>query len=271
MKARLLASLMLLSAWLPLAHAETPPPEAPVCADAATHGGQLRQRIEQGHATLAGLTTFVSGESLGEVPAASLFIVDLADEEAIERRLGELRAFRQTPLTTTAKPGSPLDCAGRFPELAADAKALADLQAAINRMRLEFLALPRARRDTLVNAQQSLLRHSESATELAREQAVAERQQSASSLSVENAGRTGEHPDQVFRRSARPRRRAGTHRGTTFRPRGGPYPGHHSGQDCPRLRGERRHLAWLGGSDLRAHRRSRALRAHPEPAYLQTS
>lgn len=188
MKARLLASLMFLSAWLQLAHAETPPPpEAPVCADAATLGGQLRQRIEQGHATLAGLTTFVSGESLGEVPAASLFIVDLADEQAIERRLGELRAFRQTPLTTVAKPGSPLDCAGRFPELAADAKILADLQAAINRMRLEFLALPSARRDTLVNAQQSLLRHSESATELAREQAVAERQQSASSLSVENA------------------------------------------------------------------------------------
>jgi hypothetical protein len=183
MNTRLFAGLMLLSAMWPFAHAEeTAPPEArPACAEPEVVADQLRQRLEQGRATRAGLETFVAGESLGEIPAASLFIVDLADEQAVERRLDALRAFKDSQLTSAS------DCAGRNPELAADVQTLVELQAGINRLRLEFLSLPRARRDALINAQQSLLVHAERASELAREQAVAEQQQSASSLSIETA------------------------------------------------------------------------------------
>lgn len=183
MKNRLLASLMLLSAGFSFAHAEEAklPESRPTCAEATVVADTLRQRLEQARATLAGLATFVAGESLGEIPAASLFIVDLADEKAIERRLDALRAFRNSP------PPQAVDCAAQYPELAAEVTAMTELQAEINRLRLEFLSLPRARREALVNAQQSLLVHAESASELAREQAVAERQQSESSLSLENA------------------------------------------------------------------------------------
>lgn len=186
---RLLACLLLLSAWFSTVHAaEGGAPgagaEPTSCADAATVAGQLRQRIEQGRATLAGLKTFIAGDSLGEIPAASLFIVDLADETAIARRSAELRAMRDA---ATPPSGALADCAAAVPELAEDLKTLAGLQADMIRQRLDFLSLPRARRDTLVNAQASLLIHAESASELAREQRLAERQQSEASLSVETA------------------------------------------------------------------------------------
>ncbi len=192
MKHRFFASLMLLMVWLPRVEAaEAVPPsvadDPPVCSDAAGIAGQLRQRIEQSRATLAGLATFVSGESLGEIPAASLFIVDLGDEEAITRRAAELRASLETSRIDPDIPTLLADCARRMPELAAELATLAGLRADVTRQRLAFLTLPRARRETLVNAQQSLLLHSESASELAREQRVAERQQSEASLSVENA------------------------------------------------------------------------------------
>lgn len=191
MQHRLLASLIVLATWLPCAQAATAAPssavdEAAVCADAAGLREQLRQRIEQNQATLAGLATFVSGESLGEIPAASLFIVDLGDEEAIARRVAELRAG-QGAETGPDLPAALAACVGRQPERVPELDALASLRADITRQRLEFLSLPRARRETLVNVQQSLLLHSENETELAREQQVAERQQSEASLSVESA------------------------------------------------------------------------------------
>ncbi|MEO8419068.1 MAG: hypothetical protein ABI475_10120, partial [Methylophilaceae bacterium] len=80
-----------------------------------------------------------------------------------------------------------LACAGSYPQFAQLANDLAALKMRIARTRLDFLSLPKDKRDTLVNTQQFLLNHVEAASELAREQLAAEQQQGMASQSVENS------------------------------------------------------------------------------------
>lgn len=164
-----------------------PPVKQGSCPAETVTGDQLTQRINQSRATLSGLKKFISGESLGEIPAVSLFIVDLAGETEIERRVGELQQDQMSSPTRPPKAGTLLDCAGQHQELAEDVNSLSELQVEINRLRLEFLTLPKLRRDALLNVQRSLVLHAESATSLAREQLEAEQQQSAASQSAEHA------------------------------------------------------------------------------------
>ncbi|MBU1690009.1 MAG: hypothetical protein KJ958_03515 [Gammaproteobacteria bacterium] len=148
---------------------------------------RLQQRIEQAGETLQGLSVFVSGNALDVPPPASLFIVDLADEDAIKRRVAELAEAAKAKQPVPPQPGSVADCASRYPELAAQSAELDSLKTGINRLRLEFLSLPRVRRDALVSSQQSVLAHGQKVVELEHERASAERQQSEASGLIETA------------------------------------------------------------------------------------
>ena len=110
------------------------------CGSADETGIQLGQRLEQSLATRDGLTTFLAGESLGAIPAASLFVVDLADENAIQRRVSELQGLQQAPAAAMEKAGAILNCSRQFLLLAGQGASLAELQGGINRLRLGFSA-----------------------------------------------------------------------------------------------------------------------------------
>lgn len=184
------AGLAFFAAWLSLAHAEDVAAplqsDQQVCADAEKTASELRQRIGQGQATLAGLTAFISGKSLGDTPVVSLFTVDIADDAAIERRVEGLRKQLEsnTPGPAIA---ALLACAHEHPVHAQLAKDLADLQMSIARSRLDFLSLPRERRDALINAQESVLIHADKASMLDQDRASAEEHQTAASRSIETA------------------------------------------------------------------------------------
>ncbi len=173
------ASFLLLVTWLSLAHAEDVAGQAQsdhaLCAGLFLTGDQLRQHIAQSQATLDGLTTFISGSSLGDISAASLFTVDLSDDIAVERRIASLK--KQVGASTSGPSiAGLLVCAGYYPQFAQLANDLAALKMRVARTRLDFLSLPKDKRDTLVNTQQFLMNHVEAASELAREQLAAEQQ-----------------------------------------------------------------------------------------------
>lgn len=184
----MILGIALLAGW-GVAAAVTPAAPAPdrsECPGEAEIGGQLQQRIEQSQTTLEGLKRFVSGMSLGDIPATSLFTVDLADEAAVSRRAEALthQIASESPAPSVA---GLLKCAEPYPAQAERMQALVDLQKGVAQARLDFLSLPSERRATLVNTQQSLLIHKATASELAHEQEQAEQLQSAASRSAESA------------------------------------------------------------------------------------
>lgn len=184
------AGSVLLATCLSLAHAgdviAPPAVDQPLCASLEETGKQLQQRIEQSRATLDGLATFISGKSLGGIPAVSLFTVDLADDAAVERRVDslnkQLKANAPGPAVAAL-----LACTLAYSQHAQLARDLAELQTHIARSRLDFLSLPKERRDALINAQASMLLHAGKASTFDRDRANAEEHQTAASRSLETA------------------------------------------------------------------------------------
>lgn len=166
--------------------AATPLTNQAACTSQKDTADQLQLQLEQSRVTLANIKAFIAGSSLGDTPAASLFIVDLTDDQAIERRVESLRTQLDSDIPAPSI-SSMLKCAETYPQLAQSALDLAKLKVSIARVRLDFLSLPKDRRNALLNAQQTLLSHAKNANALAREQRVAEKQRSAASQSVETA------------------------------------------------------------------------------------
>ncbi|MEW6719211.1 MAG: hypothetical protein AB1346_02045, partial [Thermodesulfobacteriota bacterium] len=110
------------------------------------------------------LALFLSGERPADIPASSLFSVDLSDEEAIRRRTGELRI---SALPDASLPPGAAALPGTDGELRALEREVASL-------RLRFLSLPRETRKGILAAQGTILEQSEKAERLARERTSAE-------------------------------------------------------------------------------------------------
>lgn len=177
---RFLAAL-LLAAWIvPGASAraaETKQAGKPLSTQAKkAEPSPLEPHVRQLRDTRDRLIFFLSGKKPIDVPPEGLFTVDLANEEAVARRVKELSAK-----VTAAK----------SPPGASESR---DLEVQIDRLRLEFLSLPKERRNALVSAQKAAREHSETAEELAQEQSSAQQEQDEATRSLqiaEEQARTG--------------------------------------------------------------------------------
>lgn len=171
---------LLLAAWIapgaPFAAAGTKPAKTPAAPAKKAEPSPLEQRVRQLRDTRDRLNLFLSGQKPIDMPPEALFTVDLANEEAVARRVKELSG---KAAAAKSPPGEPEP---------------RDLEAQIDRLRLEFLSLPKERREALVAAQKAAREHSETAEELAQEQSSAQQEQdeAARSLQIaEEQARTG--------------------------------------------------------------------------------
>jgi hypothetical protein len=153
------------------ADAGTPSPPAPAEPPAdATESPRPEARIAQLQELRSNLKAFLTGEKLIEVPPAALFSVDLSDEQAVQRRVQELRR-------TVGITGAPAGPESRLRELEREVAAL----------RLLFLSLPAEQRSTILAAEEAARTHKESADQLAQERSSAEAERGKAARSIEAA------------------------------------------------------------------------------------
>lgn len=169
-------SIAFLAIWIavpaasPSAAGRTEKPGNPPASKARKAEPSAReQQVRPLRDTRDRLLSFLSGQTPIDVPPEALFTVDLADEEAVARRVKEL-AGRKSP----AKPAAGEEEAGR-------------LAAEIDRLRLEFLSLPKERRDSLILAQKTAREHSETAEALEQERSSAELEKDEATRELEIA------------------------------------------------------------------------------------
>jgi hypothetical protein len=156
------------------AHAGTPAAAEP--PSAATESPRPEARIRQLQALRNNLKIFLSGEKLVDVPPAALFSVDLSDEQAVQRRVRELRAIVGTG-------GSPTE--GKTP--GGPEAQRRDLEREVAALRLRFLSLPAEQRATILAAERAVRAHEESGEQLARERSSAERELGKAERSIDAA------------------------------------------------------------------------------------
>ena len=152
------------------------------------HAAKLDVRLAQLTDTRDRLTVFLSGEKLIDVPPAALFTVDLSNEEAVTRRVQELKdRLSGAGADEAGQPTAPGKPELKNIEGGSREERIRRIETEIARLRLAFLSLPKERREVLVAAQQAALAHSETTERLAQEQTNAQRQKDEATRSLEVA------------------------------------------------------------------------------------
>jgi len=179
----LLAVWIVVSAASPSAAGGTRKPGTPPAPKARkAELSPLEKRIRQLRDTRGRLTLFLSGKKPIDVPPEALFTVDLENEEAVARRVKELARNRQGAVEEVPSP----DAKPASKPVAGEEEA-GRLAADVDRLRLEFLSLPKERRDSLVAAQKAAREHSDTAEALEQERSTAELQKNEATRELEIA------------------------------------------------------------------------------------
>lgn len=168
-----------------MAFAQTTPAHCPAPQELLPQLEQQRSDLEN---TRDRLETFVSGKQLTEVSPTSLFIVEIGNEQAIQRRIQELLASQKEPLRALTEDLQNLvACADAQDDAHATGQQLVQIQTEINKLRLQFLTLPKDRRNALIAAYQTMATQSENVARLEQERAAARQQKEQAAKSIEAA------------------------------------------------------------------------------------
>lgn len=136
----------------------------------------------------ANLTAFIAGSVLEDIPPAALFTVNLQDEDAIKRRIVELKSFADHPeLGMPQLSRTVISCLGDNAEYTDTVGRLRDNEQAVNTLRLQFLGLSAEQRTGLLNAQEEARRHENVVQQLEQERSDALAQQQLAERSIEVA------------------------------------------------------------------------------------
>ncbi len=154
-----------------------PSPAAPGPPASVTEASGPEERLLQLRALRDNLERFLSAENLNGVPPSALFSVDLADEQAVQRRVRELRRTVETP----GAPGA-IDNVPKVP-----GAPLRELEREVASLRLRFLSLPAEQRAAILDAGSAARTHKENAEQLARERISAEQERGNAERSIEAA------------------------------------------------------------------------------------
>jgi hypothetical protein len=133
---------------------------------------RLEERLQQLTKVRDLLAAFLKGEKLTDVLPEALFILDLADEDAVKQRVEDLKILQRHPERGYAEEAAlAAKAAASDPSLTTKVNEIAALDGEINRLRLKFLSLPRKQREALLRAQKIALEQSALSDTLARERA----------------------------------------------------------------------------------------------------
>jgi len=135
------------------------------------------ERLSQLRSLRDNLELFLSGAKPVYVPPASLFSVDLSDEDAVRRRIAVLRDAAASAAGPPSGEGAPKGAEEEIRRLEREVSAL----------RLRFLSLPLEKRTGILAAHGSARAHGEKAERLARERSSAEEERGDAARSAEAA------------------------------------------------------------------------------------
>ncbi len=139
---------------------ELPSPVANSCPAGDALESALNERITFDESMRDRLAQFVAGSEQTDVLPATLFVVNLRDEQAVARRAEQLRSFETNPDGGLSQPTRDvIECAGTDARYAEAVSRLRQVEAAVNKVRLQFLMLPLERRNALLGTQEAARRH----------------------------------------------------------------------------------------------------------------
>ncbi|MEW6441175.1 MAG: ATP-binding protein [bacterium] len=164
---------------------------------------QLDDRLQQVTRVRDLLATFVRGELI-DVPVEALFILDLADEDAVQLRVSDLKRLQRDPDRGSAEKAALLaQSAASDPGVAMKVEELSALDREISGLRLKFLSLPRDRREALLRAQRTGREQSELGKTLAVERTSGQTQRDEAAVALDAAQRLAQlSPDPNIRELA---------------------------------------------------------------------
>lgn len=133
------------------------------------------------------LEDFMSGGALSDTPLTALFVVDLNNEAAIKDRIKELQLLQSRAQVSADLSKAYLSCSKSSTTLTDLANKVSQQQLLLNKLRLDFLALPQARRNSLIGIHLDRQKQANTVKQLAEEQSVADKLQNEAAISVATA------------------------------------------------------------------------------------
>lgn len=148
---------------------------------------EAKQRLAQLEGTRQNISDFMSGEMSVATPLAALFEVDLNNEGAVGRRVGELQALKAQGRAASEPAAAYLDCAKADSKLATLLEKMKGQQLLLDQQRLGFLSLPQDARNGMINALAVRQKQANTIAGLAEERSAADRVQNEAALSGASA------------------------------------------------------------------------------------
>lgn len=142
------ATILLTTFWLQVALAD-PQPHDTACPSQREVQTELSLRKTKLEKLQSGLALLIDGQVVTDVALNALFMIDLSDNEAVDKRIAELQQE-----STADKPQDPfLLCASTMANLKSSAEHVWNLQRAVADLRLHILNLPADKRNAILRPQ----------------------------------------------------------------------------------------------------------------------